>query len=163
MRLPFLFSWVFLAPQVVFGQDAVNFSTDGLQKYKDSGSGIFQYYAPTKVPGKADEFFLFGTYSWTYPLDNGKDQLVSEDIGYLVDCKSTQITKVFSAVHIDSVSRTRLPDSVERRLVQSGASRLVQVDGLESKNYRLHNELGQVVTYQDTTAFTVACGRDLTF
>lgn len=151
-----------LVPQVVFAEESSNYSVDGLKRYQDPGSGIYQYYHPSKVPGRAHEVFLFGTYSWSFPSVKGESK-ASEDFGYLVDCQSTQITKIFSALHISHESRIDLPDSLMMQLRKTGATRLLQIDGLETKNYKNHNELGQVVTYQDTSAFKLACGRDLTF
>jgi len=151
-----------LAPQVLFAEESSKYSVDGLKRYQDAGSGIYHYYHPTKVPGRPDEEFLFGTYSWSYPSAKGESEL-SEDFGYLVDCKSTQITKVFSALHVSHESIINMPDSLRLQLIKSGATRLLQIDGLETKNYQNHNQLGQVVTVQDSTAFKQACGRDLTF
>ena len=140
-----------------FASDVADYSFSPVKRYRDSGGGIYKYYPITGVPGRENEKFFSGTYTWSYPGAGGAPVTMSMDVGYLIDCRTTQITQVFSAGHVSPAVLKSLPPDIAFRVRESGLSRLVRVKGLESKNYKRHNVLGQAVTYMDTGAFWLAC------
>ena len=138
--------------------DASFYSFSGIKRYRDSGGGVYSYYPVSNVPGKDHEMFFFGTYTWSYPAEGNSSSLTfSEDVGYLINCRTTEITKVFSAAHITPKVLLELPPEIAHKVRQAGLTRLVNVKGLETKNYRRHNVLRQAVTHMDTSAFRLTC------
>ncbi len=164
-----LFASFFCLDPAAFADSFSDYSFSGIRRHRDSGDGTYSYYPVTSVPGKEHEKFFFGTYTWSYPLENGRSITLSEDAGYLIDCRTTQITRVFSALHVSPKTLLELPSElayspdIANRIRQSSLTRVVKVTGLETKNYRLHNVLGQVVTYMDTSAFRLTCGEEPTY
>jgi len=149
--------------QCALAQKITDYSFAGVRRYRDSGGGIYNYYPITNVPGQEDEKFFFGTYTWLYPKGKGISSTNSKDVGYLINCRTTQITQIFAADHVNTEMLNELPKDIASNLRRINATRIVQVKGLESKNYRKHNVLHQVVTYMDTGAFWLTCNYEPTF
>ena len=142
-----------------FADNVSDYSFSGLRRHVDSSGGEYRYYPVTSVPGKKHQKFFFGTYVRSLPPDSGQNSLIlSEDVGYLIDCRNTEITRVFSAIHLTPKMLPDLPPEIADKVRKSNLMRLVKVQGLETKNYRRHNVLRQAVTYMDTSAFELSCG-----
>ncbi len=133
-----------------------NQSLDGLKEYRDNGDGIFRYYDSSAVPEAKDTRYIFGTYSWRYP-HKGQMLPLTADIAYILNCKTGKITQVYEALHLNSAAVSLLPNEIQGKANVSLARKLIKTDGLR---YSGPNKL---LSYQDTTAFRMACGFDFDY